>query len=224
MISIVIRTKDEEEWIGRCLDAVFSQDHPSFEVILVDNESKDATLSIASDYDVKVVPISAADFTFGRSLNVGFREARGDLIAAISGHCVPVNDRWLQCMQAAFDGPRVAGVYGRQEPLPDSDAFNRRDLWTTFGTERRRQSHDIFFHNANSMVRADIWRAYPFDEEIQGVEDREWAKRVLAHGYTIVYEPSATVYHHHGIHHSGDLRRAERVARVIQSIQEKTVP
>ena len=42
-ISIIVRTKNEERWIGHCLKAIYEQDYPSFEVILVDNNSTDNT-------------------------------------------------------------------------------------------------------------------------------------------------------------------------------------
>jgi GT2 family glycosyltransferase len=77
------------------------------------------------------------------------------------------------------------------------------------------------FHNANSMIRRSVWMAVPFDEEISGVEDRDWARKVLARGYQIVYEPLASVYHHHGIHQGLDPDRAERVVRVIQMIGDR---
>jgi rhamnosyltransferase len=102
--------------------------------------------------------------------------------------------------------------------LPDSNAFDKRDLWTTFGLERRIQRKDFFFHNANSMIQKRVWEEIPFDEEISGVEDRDWAKKVLGMGYAIIYEPSASVYHYHGIHQGRNVERAERVARVIDLI------
>ena len=38
-ISIIVRTKNEERWISHCLKSIYDQNYPSFEVILVDNES-----------------------------------------------------------------------------------------------------------------------------------------------------------------------------------------
>ena len=218
MISLVIRTRNEASWIERCLAAVALQDLPDWEVVLVDNASTDDTRRLARRYGCRIVSISGRAFSYGRSINLGIRRAKGDLVAILSGHCVPVHDRWLSALAAHFDDPSVAGVYGRQVPLPDSHAFDKRDLWTTFGVERRVQQKDYFFHNANSMIRRAVWRELPFDEQISGVEDRDWARKVLARGHRIVYEPLAGVYHHHGIHHSRDPDRAERVVRVIQMI------
>jgi len=218
MISLVIRTKNEAGWIERCLAAVALQDVPDWEVILVDNASTDDTRRIARRFGCHLVPISDRAFGYGRAVNRGIARAQGDLVAILSGHCIPAHDRWLSALAAHFDDPDVAGVYGRQLPLPDSHAFDKRDLWTTFGVERRVQRSDYFFHNANSMIRRDVWEDLPFDEDISGVEDRDWARKVLATGRRIVYEPLAAVYHHHGIHQGLDPQRAERVVRVIQML------
>ena len=43
-VSIIIRTKNEERWIGRCLESIFKQNYKNFEVIIVDNGSTDKTL------------------------------------------------------------------------------------------------------------------------------------------------------------------------------------
>jgi glycosyltransferase involved in cell wall biosynthesis len=220
VISVVIRTKNEERWIGRCLRAVLAQDCDDFEVIVVDNESTDGTLRVAGDFDCQLLTIPQAEFSHGRSINLGVGVAKGELIAILSGHCIPVNDTWLRRLAATFVAPDVAGVYGRQEPLPDTNDFDKRDLWTTFGVERRVQSRDYFFHNANSMIRRDLWESVPFNEDLTGVEDRDWAKRVLELGHKVVYEPAASVYHFHGINHGRDAARAARVVRVIELIRD----
>lgn len=216
MISIVLRTKNEEEWIGRCLQALSLQDWDSYEIVVVDNDSTDNTVKIAESFGCHLVMISDQEFSYGRALNRGIRHSRGELIAILSGHCVPLNDKWLERMAVRFAQSTVAGVYGRQEPLPDTGDFDKRDLWTTFGIERRVQVRDFMFHNANCMIRQHVWEEIPFDEHLIGVEDRDWARKVLERGYVIVYEPTASVYHHHGIHQGRDEGRAARVARIIE--------
>lgn len=224
MISVVIRTKNEADWIGRCLQAVkLQQVDCGLEVIVVDNQSTDRTCAIARAFEAETVNISDAEFGYGRALNIGIAAAKGEFIAILSGHCVPVHDRWLTRLTAPFYSSDVAGVYGRQEPLPDSSDFDKRDLWTTFGLDRRIQERDWFFHNANSMVRRSVWEKMPFSELINGVEDRDWAKRVQECGHRIMYEPRASVFHHHGIHQGRDELRAERVARVIELINNGSI-
>jgi rhamnosyltransferase len=225
MISVIVRTKNEEKWIARCLSALAQQASVDFEVIVVDNVSADATLDIVGQFDAEVVTIPDDQFTFGRSLNLGIEASKGEFLAMISGHCIPATDLWLYRLWRNFQlDPAVAGVYGKQEPLPDTNSLDKRDLLTVFGLERRVQEKDYFFHNANSMIRRSVWERIPFDEEIAGVEDRDWAKRVLDEGHKIVYEPYAAVYHWHGINHGGDRSRADRVVRVIELIHNGRTP
>lgn len=221
MISLVVRTKNEERWLARCLTAARLQDRGDIEILVVDNDSADRTCAIARRFGCRVLSISDRDFRFGRALNLGVQAARGELVAILSGHCIPAHDYWLTSLATHFSDPAIVGVYGRQIPLPDSHPFDKRDLWTTFGVERRVQRTDYFFHNANSMIRRSTWLKHKFDDDISGVEDRDWAKKILARGFQIVYEPLAAVHHHHGIHQGRDPQRAERVVRVIEMINGK---
>src|SRR5688572_30489215 len=134
MISVIVRTKNEGRWIGRCLAGVLGQDCTDFEVIVVDNASTDDTVRQARAAGCRVVNISDGEFSFGRAINRGIEAARGDFAAILSGHCIPVHDRWLSSLRASLlADASIAGVYGRQVPLPDSHPFDKRDLWTTFG-------------------------------------------------------------------------------------------
>ena len=217
MISIIIRTKNEERWIAACLKGVFEQSYTDFEVILVDNQSTDRTVEKARQFPVARI-VDCVEFLPGQALNQGIRASRGEHIVCLSGHCIPVNGEWLSRLLANFDDPEVAGVYGRQEPLAFTPDADKRDLSIVFGLDRRVQRRDSFFHNANSMIRRDICERLPFDERVSNVEDRVWAHKVLQLGYKIVYEPEASVYHYHGIHHNGDARRAYNVVRVLESV------
>ena len=104
--SIIIRSQNEEKWIGACLKSVFKQDYKNIEVILVDNESTDQTLRRARQFPIKDFSIS--DFFPGKALNLGIKESSGEFIVCISAHCIPVNDKWLSNLLANFDDDSVA--------------------------------------------------------------------------------------------------------------------
>ncbi len=221
--SVVIRARNEREGLAQCLPAIRSQsllNSQNVEIVLIDNASTDGTHDLAEIFECKYQGISQNDFTYGRALNLGIRATTNEFVAILSAHCIPVNDRWLMRLFAPFRDMSVAGVFGRQEPLPDSHDFDKRDLWITFGVERRIQKQDPFFHNANAMIRRSVWEQVPFDEELFGQEDRAWAKRVLKLGYSLAYEPKASAFHFHGIHQGRDVERAKRVVKVIQLIEE----
>lgn len=224
MISAIVRVHNEGQWLNRCLRAIAHQRQPVDEVVIVDNESSDNSLEIAESYGAKIVHITKEDFTFGRALNVGIDMARNEIILILSAHCVPVDEMWSSYLAGYFapQGDKaICGVYGRQEPLPETNPHDTRDLWTTFREERQIQSSDFFFHNANSAILKKHWEQVPFDEQINGVEDRAWAKTQIRKGFKIAYEPHARVYHYHGIHHGRNEGRARRVAQSIRYVREE---
>lgn len=219
MISIVIRTRNEERWISACLNSVFSQDYKDFEVIIIDNQSTDKTIEKARQFPVNKF-LSCRDYLPGRALNKAIRHARGEYIVSLSGHCIPVDNKWLKNLLKNLNKKSVAGVYGRQEAMaftPDSD---KRDLALVFGLDRKVQVRDSFFHNANSMIRRRIWEKVPFDETVTNIEDRVWAQKVLQKGYRIIYEPQASAYHYHGIHQDGNAERCANVVRIMKNLHQ----
>jgi len=216
-ISVIVRTKNEEKWISSCLDSISRQRYRNFEVILVDNCSTDQTVEKAKKFDIERI-ISIDDFLPGLAINLGIRVSSGEYIVCVSGHCIPVNEFWLENLLRNFDSTEVAGVYGRQEPMSFTNDLDKRDLINLFGLDKRVQIKDSFFHNANSMIRRDVWEKIPFDEKVTNIEDRVWAQAVLENGYKIVYEPEASVYHYHGIHQERNIIRAKKVVRILESL------
>ena len=55
LVSIIVRTKNEERWIASCLRSIFQQTYDKLEVILVDNESIDLTIKKAKEFPIKIV-------------------------------------------------------------------------------------------------------------------------------------------------------------------------
>ena len=215
-VSIIIRTKNEEKWIGHCLSAIYTQNFSNFEVILVDNMSTDGTINKALTYPIKIVTID--DFFPGKAINDGIRESKGEVVVIISGHCIPVNQDWLGNLLKNINKKGVGGVYGRQEPLSFSSSLDKRGLAITFGLDAKTQTKDSFFHNANSAIKRSVWEEFPFDEKATNIEDRIWGKKIIESGLKIYYEPSASVYHYHGIHQGRNLERAHKIVRIMEDL------
>lgn len=216
LVSIIIRTKNEERWIGACLKSVYNQNYENIEVILVDNESTDKTVVKAQEFPVKIVSIKK--FLPGKAINDGIRASSGEYVVCLSGHCIPVNSDWLSNLVQDLDKKNVAGVYGRQEPLSFTSDLDKRDLMIVFGKDKKVQVKDSFFHNANSAFRREIWDVYPFDERVTNVEDRVWGEQIIAQNLNIVYEPDASVYHWHGIHQDLSSERARNIVKILEGI------
>jgi len=216
-VSIVVRCRDEEDWIGHCLAGVFAQDVKDPEVVIVDNGSIDRTLDIAARFPIARI-LTVSEYFPGAALNRGVEATSGDTVVFLSAHCVPKDSGWLGALVGGLQGD-VVGVYGRQLPVTFSEPSDFRDLIVTFGPEPRVQTVDSFFHNANSAVRRSAWDQLPFDETVTNIEDRLWARQIQGRGFKIAYEPRAAVFHYHGIHHNQSRSRAESTLEVLKSVE-----
>lgn len=216
LISIIIRTKNEEQWISKCLKAVFEQKNVKIEVIIVDNNSNDTTKARANKFDVRILDIDK--YLPGLALNYGIANANGEIICCLSGHCVPTDENWLSNLVKPLADPKIAGSYGRQVPTENSDPLDVRDLVMLFRNESFVQSVDSFFHNANSAFLKSTWNQFPFCEESTNIEDRLWGEQVIKSGYKIAYVSEACVFHWHGVNHGLDSKRAKNIARILDNI------
>lgn len=217
-VSIIIRSKNEEDWIGHCLNAVFSQDYENYEVIIVDNQSEDKTLDIVKSYPVKKI-VNIEKYLPGYAINEGVKEASGKIIVIVSAHCIPKHNQWLINLVRNFNDENIAGVYGRQLPVSFSAPQDIRDMFITFGLDKRVQIKDYFFHNANSAILKSVWNQFPFDDLATNIEDRIWGKKVTEAGYQLIYEPHAEVYHHHGIHQMQNTIRAQSTIKILKDVE-----
>ena len=220
LVSIIIRTKNEERWIDHCLSAIETQTLRDYEIILVDNNSEDRSVTVAQKYTEKIINVT--EFYPGKAINEGIRASLGKYLVIISGHCIPKNNVWLEKLIEPLVNDQtglIAGVYGRQEPLSSSSPLDKRDLTVVFGLDERTQEKDSFFHNANSALSKSMWEKFPFDEKTTNIEDRMWGAEVIKNGFRIHYTPHASVYHYHGINQGGKLDRAQKIVNIIENLE-----
>ncbi len=83
-VSIVIPLYNAEPFIGRCLDSILNQSYKDIEIILVDDVSSDASLSIAEDYQKKHSSIKIIK----HPTNKGSMISRKDGYMAATGECL----------------------------------------------------------------------------------------------------------------------------------------
>ena len=196
-VSIVIRCLNEEEHIGRLLAGIRRQTLQPLEIIVVDSGSTDATLEIASRFPVRILSIEPELFSFGRSLNLGCEAALGDIIVIASAHVYPVYDTWLEELVTGFVDPAVALAYGRQQGDAGTRYSERQLMEKWFPARSTARQEHPFCNNANAAVRRDVWERLPYNEELTGLEDLDWAKRAKESGYHISYVAEAPVVHVH---------------------------
>jgi glycosyltransferase involved in cell wall biosynthesis len=207
LASIIIPIKNEEDNIGRCLEAVFRQsaDFP-FEVLVIDSGSQDRTLEIVRKYPARLMEIAPMEFHHARTRNLGGTVSTGKYLVFLSGDAFPADKGWLSALVRNFRDPTTAAVYGRQLPKPNATPERAFFMNHRYGTERLVKTANsngagkyllYQFSNVNSAIRREVWEQTPFPEDINAYEDFSFAVQIVRQGQAIVYEPDAAVFHSH---------------------------
>ncbi|ENF8750348.1 glycosyltransferase [Vibrio fluvialis] len=219
LVSIVIRTLNEQRYLVELLESIKNQDRSKFriETVIIDSGSTDKTLEIAEQYGCRITHIKKEEFTFGKSLNDGCDFSNGDYLVFISGHCIPVDDQWIENLVTPLV-EKCSYTYGRQLGR-DTTKFSERQLFEKyFPNESRIPQVGFFCNNANAAIRRDAWLAHRFNEELTGCEDMYLAKLLVDTGKKIGYVSEAPVYHIHDETWSKVKVRYEREAIALQQI------
>jgi len=196
-VSVVIRCYNEEKHIGRLMEGLLRQSLCDIEIIVVDSGSTDATLAIVARYPAACIRLTKEEFSFGRSLNLGCSAASGDIIVVVSAHCYPVYPDWLEQLTQPFVEPKVAISYGKQRGNHLTKFSEHQIYRQWFGEVSDSSQQHPFSNNANAAFRRAVWSTLPFDETLTGLEDLDWARKVMRNGYRVAYVAEAEVVHVH---------------------------
>jgi glycosyltransferase involved in cell wall biosynthesis len=195
-ISIIIPALNEERMIGRCLESLaklaFSRDR--FEVLVVDNGSRDKTLDIAESFQnrLNLRVLQKTNVRISALRNLGARAAAGEILAFLDADCLAPED-WLDRILelAHADG---AGVLGAHYLLPENSSWVGR-TWHRYQEEPK--SGDVSHVPAGDLImrREDFLKLGGFDETIQTNEDYELCERARKSGMQVRAFPRIGVVH-----------------------------
>jgi GT2 family glycosyltransferase len=119
-VSVVVCSQNGAATLGACLAGIAALRYPSFETIVVDDGSTDATAAIASEFDVQVISTENQGLSAAR--NVGLLAAHGEIVAYLDDDACPDQD-WLHFLVEAFNSTDHAAVGGPNLPPADDGAI-----------------------------------------------------------------------------------------------------
>ncbi|WP_292386224.1 glycosyltransferase [Methanoculleus sp. UBA430] len=116
MISVVVPTYNEEQNIERCLQSLADQTVPrdSYEIIVVDGNSKDRTRELAEPLADRVFVQTSK--RVGGARNDGAMAASGDIVATTDADCILPHD-WVERIGRNFAEKKIVQLYGTVYPI-----------------------------------------------------------------------------------------------------------
>lgn len=184
-ISLIIPVYNEENHIAACLDSVAAQTDMPDEVIVVDNNSTDNTIIIASSYDfVTIVKEPVQGYIAAR--NRGFNSARGDILGRINAD-VTLSKDWVKTVRSTMQNEGLAGITGPAETIlfPGQETVKTSifSYGYIFGAEAFFDTYIMWGANM-AMLRSE-WQAireYAHDDQKIVHEDQDLSLLIASRG------------------------------------------
>ena len=210
-ISVIIRSRNEDRWIGHAIQSVLDFIYKP-EIIIVDNNSTDETENIVRHFTqdpllndkknnqyTKIKIIKIDNYTPGKALNMGVKKCSNPHLMIISAHCVM---KKLNLKKHIQDLKKYVCVFGNNTPIWNGKKITKRYIWSHFVNKRvvnmySEMEKRHFIHNSIAMYDKKYLSKNPFDEHLPGKEDRYWANYVVKKGKSFLYDPDMEADHHY---------------------------
>ena len=203
-VSIIIPCRNEEKHIGKCLDSIIEQDFPkeNLEVLVVDGDSTDRTREIVEKLKIKNERLkikllaNPKKYTpFG--LNIGIKEAKGDVVIRMDAHAGYEKDYISKCVKVLQESG-ADNVGGAIKTLPAADTMAARAIAYVLsgplgavsvfrlGSAKTMEVDTVF----GGCYKKEIFEKIGlFDERMLRSQDIEFNKRLKKAGGKIILSP-----------------------------------
>jgi len=213
LVSIIILNFNGRNMLRECLQSVLRTKYSNYEVIVVDNGSKDDSCAMVEREfsDVKLIK-NLRNLGYSKGNNKGILHSRGDFIVLLNNDVI-VTPEWLsELMQEARQDPYR--FYQPKIMFAGSDRINSAgNFIQLFGFAFPRGLGEVdvgqydgkcevsYASGACVLVSRRLVKDLGLLDEgdfFTFYEDVNWGWRGLMHGFRTVYVPSAVVYHRWG--------------------------
>jgi GT2 family glycosyltransferase/sugar lactone lactonase YvrE len=197
-VSVVICAYNAGDTLDDCLDSLARLNYPDFEVIVVNDGSRDATGDIARRYPVRLIEVPNGGLSAAR--NIGLSAATGEIVAYTDAD-VRVDPDWLTYLVQPFLTSDVVGSGGPNVVPPDDPFVAQCVARAPGGPTHVLLDDQIAEHvpGCNMAFRREALLAIDGFNPVylRAGDDVDVCWRLQAKKQRIGFSPSALVWHHH---------------------------
>jgi len=208
--SILIPAHNEEKVIAATIESMLKLEYPKdkLQIIVINDGSKDATKSIIEQYAMKDTRVQLFDIPKGeggkgksRTLNLGIKQAKGDVIAIYDADNTPDKDSLRYLVAQLLLHKELGAVIGKFRTVNKNASLLTRFInIETLSFQSMLQAGRWQMHGISTLPGTNfvMWhhiikRLSGWDEEAL-TEDSELSIRIYEEGYKIKFIPYAITY------------------------------
>lgn len=209
-VSVIIPCRNEEGFIGRCINSILKQDYPmkDIEILVVDGRSDDKTREIVSEIAGKYPFIKLLDNEkkiVPTALNTGIKNARGEIIIRMDAHSIYAHDYISKSVKylKEYDCDNVGGIWitkpgsdtviARSIALALSHPFGVGNAYYRIGSPEPRFVDTVPF---GCYKREVFQKIGLFDEDLVRNQDDEFNMRLIKSGGKILLVPEIVSHYY----------------------------
>ncbi|WP_405147521.1 glycosyltransferase [Sphaerisporangium sp. NBC_01403] len=195
-VSVIIPNYNYAKTLEACLESVFSQTLPPYEVIVSDDASTDGSPEIAERFPCRLVR-APRNRGVSAARNAGVAASTGDILFFMDSDQALASDAIEQAVKALRDEAGYDCVHGVIAPEPMIDDGPVEWVMTMlahFARMRAAGPTVTVYFQAAAMHRSVFEDVGPFDESLRDFEDVEYSERLSAK-YRIGLSDKVVVYH-----------------------------
>ncbi len=196
LVSIVILNRNKKEKSLRCIESVFLQHGSSFEVIFVDNASRDGSVeAVRSAYPKQVKLIERQQNSVTRGRNEGFKMAQGQYVLSLDNDILLPDPYFIRKSISLMKQNDDVAVLTAKIASPEApDQYQSEHWWHPFDTKNHQDSffYSHYFPEAAAVFRRSVLEDLGgYDEAFfMGFEQAELGLRLTRSGWRILYCPN----------------------------------
>tara|TARA_Y100001935_G_C17311532_1_gene516840 strand:- start:6162 stop:7205 length:1044 start_codon:yes stop_codon:yes gene_type:complete len=211
-ISILIPCRNEEHYLGDCIQAILDSDYPDEkkEIIVADGESDDKTLVIAKEFETKhniVKVFNNPKKILAAGWNVGIRNSTGEILIAANAHATIERDHLMKCVEnlensgadcvgpALVTHPQDTNLLGKSIATMMSHPFGVGDSTFRTGTSSQEPIWVDTLH-LGAYKKEVFEKVGLYNEELTRSQDKELHNRLLKYGFKMLLVPTMKVHYY----------------------------
>lgn len=194
LLSIIIPAHNSESTIKRCILSLISQSYPreKFEIIVIDDGSKDKTVEMAKGSGANVITVTPCTVSHAR--NKGVENARANLLAFIDSDCEAKNG-WIETIIGEL--PKVHAMTGPVENGNPQSKIAWSEYFIEFGGfhEFKKRSYVRFFPGCNGACTKEAFLKAGGFKDLRISEDVLFGESLREAGMNVLFVPNARILH-----------------------------
>lgn len=171
------------KYLKVAIDSVLAQTYSDFEFIIINDGSTDETLDIINSYsDPRIVLVSQENKGVTKSLNVGLKIAKGEIIARLDADDIAEPERFAKQMAFLESNPAITLVGSRAVAIDkDGNMIENFDYppLTHKAIKKYYIFHNPFIHSTVMFRKAVIDVCGPYNEAIIRAQDYDFLGRII---------------------------------------------